>query len=45
MNLCQIVRAAWLIDCSLGESRYPPNRQMTIAIAKIDIALMIGGSS
>jgi hypothetical protein len=25
---------------SLGESTYPPNRQITIAIAKIDIALM-----
>jgi hypothetical protein len=36
----QIVRAAVLIGCSSGESTYPPNRQITIAIAKIDIAIM-----
>jgi hypothetical protein len=35
-----MVRVAVLIRDSLGESTYPPNRQMTIAIAKIDIALM-----
>jgi hypothetical protein len=29
-----------LIVCSSGESTYPPNRQMTIAIAKIVIAIM-----
>jgi hypothetical protein len=33
-----------LIRHSPGESTYPPNRQMTIANAKIDIALMAGGS-
>jgi hypothetical protein len=36
MNVWQMVRAAVLIRRSLGESTYPPNWQMTIAIAKID---------
>ena len=35
-----MVRTAVLIRRSLGESTYPPNRQTTIAIAKIDIAVM-----
>jgi hypothetical protein len=35
-----MVRTAVLIRSSLGESTYPPNRQITIAIAKIDIAVM-----
>ena len=35
-----MVRTTVLIRRSLGESTYPPNKQMTIAIAKIDIALM-----
>jgi hypothetical protein len=35
---------AVLVRHSPGESMYPPNRQMTIAIAKIDIALMARGS-
>jgi hypothetical protein len=39
-----MARTAVIIRCLLGESTYPPNRQMTIAIAKIDIALMaVGG--
>jgi hypothetical protein len=33
-----------LIRRSAGESMYPPNRQMIIAIAKIDIALMARGT-
>jgi hypothetical protein len=44
MNVWQMVRTAVLIRCSLGKSTYPPNRQMTIAIAKIDIAVMAVGS-
>ena len=39
-----MVRTAVLIRSPLGESTYPPNRQMTIAIAKIDIAVMAIGS-
>ena len=35
-----MVRTAVLIRCSLSESTYPPNREMTITIAKIDIAVM-----
>ena len=38
-HLC-VSRAAVLIGCSSGESTYPPNRQMTMAIATIDIAVM-----
>jgi len=38
-HLC-VSRAAVPIGCSSGESTYPPNRQITIAIAKIDIAIM-----
>jgi hypothetical protein len=34
-----MVRTAVLIRCSSGESTYPPNRQMTIAIARITIAV------
>jgi hypothetical protein len=44
MNVWQMVRTVVLIRCSLGESTNPPNRQMTIAIAKIDIAVMAVGS-
>jgi len=40
MNFWQMVHAAVLIRCSSGESTYPPNRQMTIAIAKIEIVIM-----
>jgi len=35
-----MVNSAVLIRRSAGESTYPPNRQMTIVIAKIDIAVM-----
>jgi hypothetical protein len=35
-----MVRAELLIRRSLGESTYPPNKQITIAIANIDTAIM-----
>jgi hypothetical protein len=38
-HLC-VSCAGVLIGCSPDESTYPPNRQMTIAIAKIEIAVM-----
>jgi hypothetical protein len=44
LKVRQMVRTAVLICCPLGESTYPPNRQMTIAIAKIDIAVMAVGT-
>jgi hypothetical protein len=44
MNVWQMVRTVVLIRRSLGESTYPPNSQITIAIAKIDIALMAVGT-
>ena len=44
MNVWQIVRTAPLIRPSLGESTNPPNRQMTIVIAKIDIVVIAVGT-
>jgi hypothetical protein len=41
MNFSQKILAAVVIRCSLGKSMYPPNRKMTIAIANIDIAVMV----
>jgi hypothetical protein len=40
MNFWQKSLAAVLIPCSSAKSRYPPKRQITIAIAKIEIAVI-----